>query len=85
MVIAGLGKMSPNVERVLESLLQLVGKLLAAGDQPKGQLANESVDLSLVGWLLLMLTYILDSCIVNGKTAVTDIGNGKLKVKPLMI
>ena len=85
MIIAALGKVSPNEESIIESLLQLTGKLIKSGEDSSTQVNKEHLDLTLISWLLLMLSYVLDSCVINGKSPVTDFGNGKnLKSRELV-
>lgn len=57
-----LSQQSPSLESVLASFLSLLDGLLLLKNL---KVDLESVDLTLVGWLLLLLQHVLDTCIVQ--------------------
>lgn len=61
-VLVSLSQQSPSVELVLTSFLSLLDGLLPL---KKLKVDLEAVDLTLVGWLLLLLQHVLDTCIVQ--------------------
>lgn len=70
-VLVSLSQQSPSIEPVLTSFLSLLDGLLLLKDL---KVDMESVDLTLVGWLLLLLAHVLDTCIVQCKPATSGIG-----------
>ena len=63
-VLVSLSQQSPSVEPVITSFLSLLDGLLVVKDL---KVDTESIDLTLVGWLLLLLAHVLDNCIVQSK------------------
>lgn len=61
-VLVSLSQQSPSVELVLTSFLSLLDGLLPLKNL---KVDLEAVDLTLVGWLLLLLQHVLDTCIVQ--------------------
>ena len=70
-VIVNLSQQSPSVEPVLTSFLSLLDDLLLLKNL---KVDIESIDLTLVGWLLLLLAHVLDACIVQCKPSATAVG-----------
>ena len=70
-VLVSLSQQSPSIEPVLTSFLSLLDGLLLLKDL---KVDMESVDLTLVGWLLLLLAHVLDTCIVQYKPPTSGIG-----------
>ena len=70
-VIVNLSQQSPSVEPVLTSFLSLLDDLLPLKNL---KVDIESIDLTLVGWLLLLLAHVLDACIVQCKPSATAVG-----------
>jgi len=66
-----LSQQSPSIELVLTSFLSLLDGLLPLRDL---KVYVESVDLTLVGWLLLLLAHVLDTCIVQCNPATSGTG-----------
>ncbi|XP_068681369.1 baculoviral IAP repeat-containing protein 6-like isoform X1 [Montipora foliosa] len=63
-VLVSLSQQSPSIEVVLTSFLNLLDELLLLKDL---KVDIESLDMTLVGWLLLLLAHVLDNCIVQSK------------------
>lgn len=61
-VLVSLSQQSPSIELVLTSFLSLFDGLLPLKNL---KVDLEAVDLTLVGWLLLLLQHVLDTCIVQ--------------------
>ena len=61
-VLVNLSQQSPSIELVLTSFLSLLDELLLLKNL---KVDLESVDLTLVSWLLLLLQHVLDTCIVQ--------------------
>ena len=59
------------MEPVLTSFLSLLDDLLLLKNL---KVDIESIDLTLVGWLLLLLAHVLDACIVQCKPSATAVG-----------
>ena len=59
------------MEPVLTSFLSLLDDLLPLKNL---KVDIESIDLTLVGWLLLLLAHVLDACIVQCKPSATAVG-----------
>ena len=59
------------MEPVLTSFLTLLDDLLPLKNL---KVDIESIDLTLVGWLLLLLAHVLDACIVQCKPSATAVG-----------
>ena len=70
-VLVGLSQCSPSIELVLTSFLRLLDEQLLLKDL---KVDVPSVDLTLVGWLLLLLSHVLDTCIVQCKPFSSKIG-----------
>lgn len=70
-VIVNLSQQSPSVEPVLTSFLSLLDDLLLLKNL---KVDIDSIDLTLVGWLLLLLAHVLDACIVQCKPSATAAG-----------
>lgn len=70
-VLVRLSQQSPSIELVFTSFLSLLDGLLPLKDL-KVDIA--SVDLALIGWLLLLLGHVLDTCIVQCKPSVSGTG-----------
>ena len=66
-----LSQQSPSAEPVLTSFLSLLDDLLLLKNL---KVDIDSIDLTLVGWLLLLLAHVLDACIVQCKPAVSAVG-----------
>lgn len=66
-----LSQQSLSIELVLTSFLSLLDRLLLLKDL---KVDMDSVDMTLVGWLLLLLAHVLDTCIVQCKPASSGIG-----------
>ena len=52
---------SPDVMPVLKSLLRLLDDVLS-GQSKLGQVDTQNIDISLVGWIVLLLAHILNTC-----------------------
>ena len=63
-MLVSLSQQSPSIEVVLTSFLNLLDELLLLKDL---KVDIESLDMTLVGWLLLLLAHVLDNCIVQSK------------------
>ena len=59
------------MEPVLTSFLSLLDDLLLLKNL---RVDIDSIDLTLVGWLLLLLAHVLDACIVQCKPSATAVG-----------
>ena len=70
-VLVSLSQQSPSLESVLTSFLSLLDGLLVLKNL---KVDLESVDLTLVGWLLLLLQHVLDTCIVQCEPTLSGIG-----------
>lgn len=70
-VLVSLSQQSPSLESVLTSFLSLLDGLLLLKNL---KVDLESVDLTLVGWLLLLLQHVLDTCIVQCEPTLSGIG-----------
>ncbi|KAK3718781.1 hypothetical protein QZH41_014030 [Actinostola sp. cb2023] len=71
-VLSVLAQQSPDVALVLTSLLSLLDYVLS-GTSKKGSIDIQEIDISLVGWIVLLLAHILNTCGV-GKTQATASG-----------
>lgn len=60
-LLAYLGRKSPERGIVLDSTLRILAEVLAPLSQPQGSLLAVSTDLSLLGWILLYLSLLLDN------------------------
>ena len=70
-VLVSLSQQSPSIELVLTSFLSLLDELLVIKNL---KVDLEAVDLTLVGWLLLLLQHVLDTCIVLCEPTTSETG-----------
>ena len=81
-VLVNLSQQSPSIELVLTSFLSLLDGLLHLKDL---KVDLESVDLTLVSWLLLLLQHVLDTCIVQSDPTATATGWFNVTFSQIMV